>query len=109
MPSVPATCGQCGSDRIVKYSVHLSQRRRRGGSGCVGCLLFVIILILAPGLVLGVGLAAGAAVDALQVPLLIALAVGAVASIVIKVRQSSMFLCEKCGHKFQVPVTRTSP
>jgi DNA-directed RNA polymerase subunit RPC12/RpoP len=94
-------CPKCGSDRITKYLQWQKNKKSGGGSGCMGCLLFIIILILAPGLVLLFGLVAGAAIFALCIPLMIVVGVGLVLAIIVKVYQSGLFICEKCGHKFK--------
>ena len=98
---MPDTCPKCGSDRITKFTHWKKSKKSDGGVGCLGCLLFIIILILAPGLVLLFGLIAGASIYALRVPLGIALVVGIVISIIVKIYQSNLFICEKCGKKFK--------
>ena len=94
-------CPKCGSERITKYLQYQKNKRSGGGGGCVGCLLFIIILILAPGLVLLFGVATGSAIYTLRIPLIIGVLVGVVLSIIVKVHQSGLLICEKCGHKFK--------
>jgi predicted RNA-binding Zn-ribbon protein involved in translation (DUF1610 family) len=99
---MPDTCPRCGSDRITKYTQWQQNKKSGGGGGgCLGCLLLIIILILAPGLVLVFGIMAGVSIYALREPLEIALGVGIVLSLITKIYQSTLFVCEKCGKKFK--------
>jgi len=97
---VAINCPSCGSDRVTKFTLYEDKKKSKGG-GCIGCLLLVIIFILAPGLVLLFGILAGVAVYALRVPLMIAVAVGILLSIIVKIHQSGLYICETCGHKFK--------
>ena len=96
-------CPKCYSERITLYRQYKKNKRTGNGDGggCLGCLLLLIILIIAPGAVLIFGLITGAAIYALRIPLLIGLLVGVIIAIVVKVRQSGLIICEKCGHKFK--------
>ena len=94
-------CPKCYSERITLYRQYKKNKSTGDGGGCISCLLFIIILIIAPGAVLIFGLITGAAIYALRIPLLIGLLVGVIIAIVVKVRQSGLIICEKCGHKFK--------
>jgi hypothetical protein len=98
--AVPKNCPSCGADRIVRTDQFLQNRRSQGGPGCIGGLLLIIIVILAPGLVLIVGLLAGATAYALRVPIVIVLVISAGIAAVVRHRRSQSFTCEKCGYKF---------
>lgn len=96
---MPMNCPGCGSDRVTKFTL-FQEKKSGGGCGCIGCLLLIIVFLLAPVLVLVVGVLFGAAVYALKVPLIIAAVVGICLSIAVKIHQSKLWVCESCGHRF---------
>ena len=93
-------CPVCGSDRVTNYTLY--QKRNKGSNdGCLGCLLLLLIAIIAPGLVLVVGAVVGITIAALDIPIFIAIILGLIVAIVVKIYQQGLFICEKCGHKFK--------
>lgn len=96
------TCPNCGSNSVQKLSVFHQQSSSNGGcGGCTGCLLFMIILILAPGIVLLGGLATGATMYALRGPLMIGVIISFVLAIIVKIYRENTYICERCGTKFR--------
>lgn len=105
------TCPACGSDRITKYSQYKNSKKvtvkgfKGGGGGC-GCtpfLLLIIIFILAPGLLLLLGIIGGAATAglyALREPIMVIIGIIIVISIIVAIYNSNLWICEKCGKKF---------
>jgi len=98
---VSDTCPKCGSDRITKLTQWRENKKGEKHGGCLGCLVAIIILILAPGLVLLVGIIAGTSMFVLWRPLCIALVIGIAFSIGKKIYESMLFVCEKCGARFK--------
>ncbi|MCK5842442.1 MAG: FHA domain-containing protein [Candidatus Sabulitectum sp.] len=104
---IPDRCPNCGSTNIRKMSVH-KESKKSGGSGCSSCLLLIIIAILAPGLiiVLGVGGALGLAGVSIFVKenleiVIPVVSVILIVSIMVSVSQSKTYVCGKCGNKFK--------
>ncbi len=104
---IPDRCPNCGSTNIRKLSVH-NESKKSGGSGCSSCLLLIIIAILAPGLliVLGVGGALGLAgvsyfvKENLEIVIPV-VSVILIVSIIVTISQSKTYICGKCGKKFK--------
>lgn len=106
---IPDRCPNCSSTNIKKLSVHEDSKKvSGGGSGCNSCLLLIIIAILAPGLILilGVGGALGLAgvtyfiSENLEIVIPVAVAL-LIFSIVISVNKSKTYVCGKCGARFK--------
>jgi len=83
-------CPNCGTDHVTKFTVY--KDKKKSGGGCTGCLLLIIIFILAPSLVLIFGLLTGATIYYLKTPLIIALIIGLVLSIIIRIYQSKLYI-----------------
>jgi len=106
---IPEKCPNCGSSNIRKLSVHKDSKKvSGGGSGCNSCLLLIIIAILAPGLILilGVGGALGLAgvtyfiSENLEIVIPVAAAI-LIISILVSVSNSRTYVCGKCGARFK--------
>jgi len=107
---IPDRCPNCGSTSIKTVAMHKDSKKVKGNgcSGCNSCLLIIIILILAPGILIVFGLGAAIGLAGLTVvisenkELFIAGAVVALTiGIIVSVNQSKTYICEKCGHKFK--------
>lgn len=104
----PYICPKCKHNKITKYSLYQKQNKSGNGSddillgfGCIGCLLFVIIAILAPGLAALVAIAVGASTLILAIPVSIVTLVVIAIILIIKAYESELYICERCGHKFK--------
>jgi len=103
----PEKCPNCGSTNIRKVSMHKANNKTSSG-GCNGCLLLIIIAILAPGLILFTGVAGaiglaglGVFVSENQEAVIAGVSVFLIVSIIISVIKSKTYICEKCGNKFR--------
>ncbi|MEI9476451.1 MAG: hypothetical protein WCO26_07720 [Deltaproteobacteria bacterium] len=99
-------CPSCNSDRVTKLSLMQDRRPSDGGGcGCSGCLLTLIIAILAPGLVLAVflfmGLTIGVILARYGTYIYIGIGVIIVIMIIQAIYRSGLFICERCGTKFK--------
>ena len=105
--SIPDKCPRCDATNITKLTLYEKKIQREQGCGCTGCLLIIIIMIIAPWLIplLGLTTLAGGGAGLLliahyQWDFMLALGIFAVLWILLIFITSRRYICEKCGKKF---------
>lgn len=106
MNDIPDKCPQCGSDNITKLSLQ-KKKSSSSGCGCVGCLIMVIIFLIAPWILPLFGLGALAGMGGIgliiqEYPVLVFLGIVGVVGMwgYDAYRKSRTYLCMRCGEKF---------
>jgi len=108
MSKIPENCPKCGAENITKLTMHKKKTQKGQGCGCVGFLLIIIIMIIAPLLlpVLGLGALAGLGgfgvlVSENQEVFMTIGGIGLVIWVINAYQISRTYICEKCGKKFK--------
>jgi len=93
-------CPGCGSENVQTMNMYM-QSKKKGGCGCIGCLLILIICILAPVLVLGTAFIAAFALAKFWPYVVGFLGFILFFQIIAAIANANRYICLRCGRRFR--------